>query len=202
MPRLPEHSTYIQPPLIDIDTALDIRQPSRLVSIEAQRDSYRLTPLPDKVFATIITREPLPVRYMREVSEEIIVRHPSDVSNYLRQVVYTPWESCTQEELYGLVINTARRITHDYMVSRGTIDMTPIRIADFFRPAIIANAAGVVVSHNHPSGVAEPSPQDVMLTRELIKAGNLLGIEVIDHVIIGKNTFTSLKERGLGFGSS
>jgi DNA repair protein RadC len=73
-----------------------------------------------------------------------------------------------------------------------------VRIGEIFRVAIKENAAAMIVAHNHPSGDPSPSPEDVNVTRQLIQAGKLLDIEILDHIVIGKQRFVSLKERGLG----
>ncbi len=85
------------------------------------------------------------------------------------------------------------------MIYQGSVHTTVVRIAEIFRPAIIDNASGLIIVHNHPSGDAVPSPEDAALTREIVKAGELLGIDVQDHIVIGKGKFISLRERGLGF---
>ncbi len=72
-------------------------------------------------------------------------------------------------------------------------------MAEVFREAIRRNAAALIVCHNHPSGVADPSPDDVAVTRSIVQAGKLLDVDVLDHLIIGRGRFVSLKERGLGF---
>jgi DNA repair protein RadC len=68
-----------------------------------------------------------------------------------------------------------------------------------FKPAIRENAAAIIVVHNHPSGDPAPSPDDIAITRAIIQAGNLLDIQVLDHLIIGQGRFVSLNRRGLGF---
>ena len=74
-----------------------------------------------------------------------------------------------------------------------------IRVSEVFRDAIKANAAAIIVFHNHPSSAPDPSPEDVAVTRALVEAGKLLDVEVLDHLVIGRQRFVSLKERGLGF---
>jgi DNA repair protein RadC len=74
-----------------------------------------------------------------------------------------------------------------------------VRVGEVFREAIRQNSAAIIVAHNHPSGDPSPSPEDVNVTREIIRAGQLLDIEVLDHLIIGQQRFVSLKERGLAF---
>jgi DNA repair protein RadC len=72
-------------------------------------------------------------------------------------------------------------------------------VAELFREAIRQNAAAVIVAHNHPSGDPTPSNEDVAVTRQIVDAGRLLDIEVLDHLVIGQQRYVSLKERGLGF---
>ena len=74
-----------------------------------------------------------------------------------------------------------------------------MRAAEVFRPAITRACLSVVVVHNHPSGDPTPSPEDIRTTEQLRKAGELLDIELLDHIVIGRHQFVSLKERGLGF---
>jgi DNA repair protein RadC len=75
-----------------------------------------------------------------------------------------------------------------------------IRVSELFREAVRQNAAALILAHNHPSGDPTPSPEDVAVTTEVVKAGKLLDIDVLDHIVIGSaNRFVSLKERGLGF---
>jgi DNA repair protein RadC len=73
-------------------------------------------------------------------------------------------------------------------------------VGELFKMAIRSNAAAIVVVHNHPSGDPEPSPDDIALTRAVVQAGKLLDVEVLDHLVIGRGRYVSLKERGLGFG--
>ncbi|MDX1520385.1 MAG: JAB domain-containing protein, partial [Anaerolineae bacterium] len=81
----------------------------------------------------------------------------------------------------------------------GNVNSSIIRVAEVFRDAVRHNATALILAHNHPSGDPTPSPEDVNVTRSVVAAGNLLGIEVLDHLVIGHQRFVSLKERGLGF---
>jgi DNA repair protein RadC len=74
-----------------------------------------------------------------------------------------------------------------------------VRISEILRPAIRANAAAIIVAHNHPSGDSTPSPEDVRVTKAVVEAAELLDIDVLDHLIIGRGRYTSLKSKGLGF---
>lgn len=103
-----------------------------------------------------------------------------------------------QEELHVLLLNTRNSVLDIQAIYRGSLNTSVIRIGEIFRPAIEATAAAIIVAHNHPSGQASPSPEDIRVTRQIVQAGQLLNIECLDHIIIG-NTFVSLKEQGYGF---
>lgn len=95
-----------------------------------------------------------------------------------------------------LMLNTRRRIRGHHIVSVGTLDSNLIHPREVFRAAIVANAAAIIILHNHPSGLADPSEADIKVTRDLIKAGRILKIEVADHIIIGHNRHQSLRTLG------
>jgi DNA repair protein RadC len=120
---------------------------------------------------------------------------PSDAAD----LVMPRMRYMVQEELWVLLLNVRNEVIHEEHLYRGTIDTSPVRVAEVFRPAIERKARRIIVVHNHPSGDPSPSREDVGLTRELVKAGNLLNIELTDHLVIGAGRFVSLKERGLGF---
>lgn len=122
--------------------------------------------------------------------------HPRDAYEFLR----VEMENLEQEQLRTIQLNTKHRVISSRLIYQGTLDSTTIRVAEVFRPAIIDNASCIIVCHNHPSGDPTPSPEDAALNRELVKAGALLDVEVVDHIVIGKGRFCSLKERNLGFG--
>jgi DNA repair protein RadC len=95
-----------------------------------------------------------------------------------------------------LILNTRRRVKGHHLVSIGTMDTILVQPREVFRTAVVAGAAAVVLMHNHPSGEPEPSEADVKVTRDLIRAGQLMKIEVLDHVIIGAQRFLSLRALG------
>lgn len=105
-----------------------------------------------------------------------------------------------QEELWVTCLNTRNQIMHIVAgLYRGSANSAQVRLGELFRPAIQFNATSIIIAHNHPSGDPTPSPDDISLTRALVQAGKLLDIEVLDHLVIGRERFVSLKERGLGF---
>jgi DNA repair protein RadC len=105
-----------------------------------------------------------------------------------------------QEHLRVMLLDTKNRVLETPTVYIGSLNTSLIRVGELFREAIRANCASLIVLHNHPSGDPTPSPEDVAVTRQIVEAGQLLDVEVLDHLIIGRQRFVSLKERGLGFG--
>ena len=120
---------------------------------------------------------------------------PGDAANLLMSEM----SLLEQEHLRVLLLNTRNEVLRVHTAYIGNINSSVVRMAEIFKPAIRENAAGLIVVHNHPSGDPSPSAEDVRVTREMDKAGKLLHIEVIDHIIIGHHRFVSLKERRLGF---
>jgi DNA repair protein RadC len=138
-------------------------------------------------------------RFVRRVNESVRIACPGDLARYLQENIYTPFEYFDQEELHALLLNTKNLITHEAMVYRGTINCVQVRAAEMLKEAVRVNAPAFVLSHCHPSGDPTPSPEDVQVTRHVREAAMLLDIELLDHIIIGKDRWVSLKERGLGF---
>ena len=104
-----------------------------------------------------------------------------------------------QEELWVLLLNTRNRVIDIHKLYRGSKNQSTVLVGEIFRQAVRRNAAAVVVCHNHPSNVVDPSPEDVTLTRAIVEAGKLLDIQALDHLILGRTRWVSLKERKLGF---
>lgn len=105
------------------------------------------------------------------------------------------------EEFGVLLLDARQRVLDARVLTRGTVNASPVHPRDVFREAALAGAASVVVFHNHPSGDPTPSGQDVALTRRLCEAGELMGVEVVDHVILGDAAYCSMREIGQLFAS-
>ena len=123
------------------------------------------------------------------------IRSPADAANLLMPEM----SLLEQEHLKMVLLDTRNRVVTVTTVYVGSLNTSVVRVSELFREAIRLNVAAVIVAHNHPSGDPAPSPEDVALTRNIIAAGELLDIEVLDHVVIGCQRFVSLKERGLAF---
>ena len=118
---------------------------------------------------------------------------PEDV----RRLLGPEMAPLAQEQLRVLLLNTRNQVVGQRVVYQGNISSAIVRPAEVLRPAVIEAVPSIIVSHNHPSGDPTPSPEDAAITRELAQAGKLLGIELLDHIVIGGERFVSLKERGL-----
>jgi DNA repair protein RadC len=105
----------------------------------------------------------------------------------------------TQEHIRVILLDTSRRVVAMPTVYIGTLQTSILRVAELFREAITRNSPALILVHNHPSGDPSPSPEDIELTRTIIAAGELLDIQVIDHLIIGQRDWRSLKSMGLAF---
>jgi DNA repair protein RadC len=103
-----------------------------------------------------------------------------------------------QEELRTVLLDTKNRVQGIALVYRGSVNTAMLRIGEVFREAVRRNSTALVVTHNHPSGDCTPSPEDILVTRQIVDAGKLLDCDVLDHIIIvGHGNYVSLKEWGL-----
>jgi DNA repair protein RadC len=102
-----------------------------------------------------------------------------------------------QEEFYVVLLNTQCEVMREARVSTGTVDASLVHARDVFRPALVEAAASLVLVHNHPSGEPTPSDEDRALTAQMVRAGEMLGVQVLDHVIVGEGRYVSFVEAGL-----
>jgi DNA repair protein RadC len=122
---------------------------------------------------------------------------PQSAADYWRlHVPANPYFNPECECFSVLLMNTRRRVKGHHLVSIGTIDTLLVHPREVFRLAVITSAAAIVLAHNHPSGEPTPSEADIKVTRDLVRAGQLLKIEVLDHIIIGNPNHCSLRELG------
>jgi DNA repair protein RadC len=125
---------------------------------------------------------------------------PEQAAEYWRLHIQTgPYFNPEVEGLYTLMLNTRRRVKGHTLASQGTMDTILVHPREVFRAAIVAAASAVIIMHNHPSGDPAPSEADIKVTRDLIRAGQLLKIEVLDHIIVGVDRHVSLRELGYFF---
>jgi DNA repair protein RadC len=130
----------------------------------------------------------------------LVCETPAQAAEYWRTHIATaPHFDPERECFVVLFLNTRRRIRGHHFVSHGTLDTILVHPREVFRVAIVAAASSVIVMHNHPSGDPTPSEADIKVTRDLIRAGQLLKMEVMDHVVMGRPAHTSLRELGYFF---
>jgi DNA repair protein RadC len=160
-------------------------------SILAERDANKLSKdmdIPLVKSCIIVAVGELGRRmYDRTQSGFTIIRSAKDAYDYLQDMRNLP-----KEHLRGLYLNSHNRLIRDEVISIGTINSNIIHPREVFRPAIECNAAAVVLAHNHPSGESKPSTEDIEITHQLVEAGKMLGITILDHVVITRDTFTSV----------
>ena len=118
---------------------------------------------------------------------------PEDVQRLLGPEM----SALAQEQLRVLLMDRRNRVLGQRVVYQGNVFSSVVRAAEVFRPAVVESLPAIIIAHNHPSGDPSPSPEDAAITRELVQAGKLLGVELLDHIVIGGKRFVSLKNRGL-----
>lgn len=120
---------------------------------------------------------------------------PKDIYEVLTKVCRIQYNA---EEVFILItLNTKNIVTGYFEVHRGTINTSLVHPREVFKRALLNNASNIMVAHNHPSGDPNPSKEDIQITERLKEAGNLLGINLLDHIIVGEDKYISLKEKGV-----
>lgn len=102
----------------------------------------------------------------------------------------------SEEYLYMICMNVKLEMTSVFELSHGNVNSSVVGVREMFQKALLANAVSIIVMHNHPSGDPTPSHEDIQVTKRMVEAGNLLGVQVLDHIIIGRPGYSSLKEKG------
>ncbi len=119
------------------------------------------------------------------------IRSPRDAAD-----IFIPWIGRQERENFAIIyLNTRNQIIDREILYQGSLNTSLVRTAEVFRGAIRRNCAAIMVAHNHPSGDPSPSREDLALTRRLVKAGSLMEIEVLDHLVVAANRYLSFKER-------
>ncbi|MBF6613813.1 MAG: DNA repair protein RadC [Chloroflexi bacterium] len=132
---------------------------------------------------------------LAQPEERLQVRSPAD----LAPILILEMAPLDQETLRVVLLNTKNQVIKFTDVYRGSLNSSLVRIAEVFKEAVRLNAAAIIVAHNHPSGDPTPSAEDAKVTEQIVAAGKLLEIEVLDHLVIGERSYVSLRERRLGF---
>ncbi len=141
----------------------------------------------------IAMRYEVETRTERPGGELPAISCPEDV----RRLLAPEMSALAQEQLRVLLLDTKNHVVGQRVIYQGNVSAAIVRPAEVLRPAVIEAVPAVIVSHNHPSGDPTPSPEDAAITGKLFQAAKLLGIDLLDHVVIGGERFASLKEQGL-----
>ncbi|MDP4104856.1 MAG: DNA repair protein RadC [Bacillota bacterium] len=125
-------------------------------------------------------------------NERYVIRSPEDGANYMMNDM----RFLTQEHFVCLYLNTKNQVIHKQTIFIGSLNASIVHPREVFREALKRSAASLIALHNHPSGSPEPSREDIEVTKRLSECGKIIGIDLLDHLIIGENKFVSLKEKG------
>ena len=119
---------------------------------------------------------------------------PETIASFAREFLRLHEE--TEEYLYMICMNNKLEMTSVFELSHGNVNSSIVGIREMFQKALLANAVSIIVMHNHPSGDPTPSREDIEITKRMAEAGKVVGVQVLDHIIIGRPRYTSLKEKG------
>lgn len=128
----------------------------------------------------------------KQVNDRFTIRSPHDAAAFLMPDM----TSLTQEHFVTVFLNTKNQVIHRQTIFIGSLNASIVHPREVFREAVKRSAASIICAHNHPSGVPTPSPEDIEVTKRLQEAGYIIGIDLVDHIIIGDHQFVSMKEKG------
>ena len=161
--------------------------------------------------SSIQTKKPLKTFRFARVSLQLVrertftitapqITCPFDVANVVTKAMKKQHGLDSRESLFVIHLNTPNRVLAIEPVATGSTNTTGVVISEIFRGALVNGATAIILAHNHPGGDPTPSPEDVQITRRVIEVGQMLGLEVLDHIVFTDMKHVSLKERGLAFG--
>lgn len=125
-------------------------------------------------------------------NDKYVIRSPDDGADFIMEEM----RNLQQEHFVVLFLNTKNQIIHRQTIFIGSLNASIVHPREVYREAVKRSAASIIVAHNHPSGDPAPSQEDIQVTRRLVESGKIVGIELLDHLIIGDRKFVSLKEKG------
>ncbi|WP_104371354.1 RadC family protein [Desulfocucumis palustris] len=131
-------------------------------------------------------------RFSTPLPERTAIKSPQDVYTYLADMRYLD-----REHFKALHLNTKNQVTVTETISIGTLNSSVVHPRELFKSAVRKSSAALILAHNHPSSDCTPSMEDIDVTKRLVEAGNIIGIEILDHVVVGFSGFLSFKEKGL-----
>ena len=147
-------------------------------------------------------RRAMQIKAFGELARRLYKAAPTDIHKTIKgpqdvvDLVMADLRYLKREQFHIMLLDTKNKLIEQRMVSEGSLSSSIVHPREVFSLAVKRSASGAIFIHNHPSGIPEPSKEDIETTARLVNAGNILGIKVLDHVIIGDGIYTSLKEGG------
>jgi DNA repair protein RadC len=203
-PALPPHTTNVElvAALLDSENALNMAA-LILVHFDGLHGLRHATAKDLQKIEALSTSSTLRILAALEIANRLMTYRADErpILTSAADAVYlvSDMANLQQEQVRVILLDLSQRVVDISTIYIGTLNASVLRTAEVFREAIIRNCPAVILVHNHPSGDSSPSPEDVELTRILIAAGKLLDITLIDHLIISRHGWSSLKEMGLAF---
>ncbi|HEU5378677.1 MAG TPA: DNA repair protein RadC [Ktedonobacteraceae bacterium] len=145
----------------------------------------------DKLAYRLVALLELNRRLTRPAEQRYQIRCPGDAA----RLVMPEMSHLKTEQMRILALDTKNQVVLNRVLYQGTANSAVFRVAEVYRPAVVRNCPAIIICHNHPSGDPTPSTEDIVGTEQIVQAGKLFEIELVDHLIIGNGTYTSLKEK-------
>jgi DNA repair protein RadC len=184
MSPYPNTPTLEQLPLINFD------------STTWQRDTHKRKKQVESTFARIRQlHDELNAQLYAHPAERPQISSPEDAFQIMDYFI----GMLDHEEIWVMDLDTRNRVMSLIKVTQGSVNSSIVRVSEIYRQAVLENAPGIILAHNHPSGDTSPSLEDITVTRSVFQGGKLFDIELLDHLIVSHGQFTSLKQRDLGF---
>ena len=174
-------------------TGIDISKLEGISSLKEIREASKRLSITEIQSQKLDVLFDLSNRIVRETRKIYKISSPSDIANYLMEDM----RHLKQEEFRIVLLDTKNQIIKVETVFKGTLSSCIVHPREIFQEAILATASSLICVHNHPSGSILPSNEDINITKRLIDAGEIMGIKVLDSLIIGDNSYTSLKEENI-----
>jgi DNA repair protein RadC len=138
------------------------------------------------------SQKPFPV-YINSSSKKGQMKTPEEVYRAMKEIV----EREQREVFVAFLLNTKNRIKRVHVISVGSLNASIVHPREILKPAIKHSAASIILAHNHPTGDPEPSREDIEFSMRMYRCGQLIGIELLDHLVVGEDSFVSMKERAM-----
>lgn len=182
-------------------------EPGREIEVEPRNGEITIRPAQQNLYGTPsslvseleTTRDPIFSDFRVEVQlspvpsrRKFKVSHPGDAARLCE-----PIQQKDREAFWSVYLDARNYVSGVEEISVGTLNSSLVHPREIYKGAILSNAAGIIVAHNHPSGDLRPSKEDKEVTKRLVEAGNLMGIKLLDHLILGGGRYSSLREEGL-----